>query len=670
MNTHRAAAATTGRDMDLCRAWTGKFLSGGENLPISFKLDGKAVAGIPAAWRPTRTRRRVDANIIETVFDGRDGKTGLAVRVECVEYLDYPVVEWTAWLTNTGGGPTPIVSDILAMDGFFAGRSPVLHHCNGDFYSEKGYTASRTALGEGQSLTFAPDGGRPCDQAFPYYRVAFEDWGLSIAIGWPAQWSATFTGRAGGVAVRAGQERTHLRIMPGETIRTPRMTVMSWAGYALRAANLWRRWYRAHVLPRPDGRPLGPLQVGHGTDEGEEFTAATEENQLRYIDLWAKRGIAPDVWWIDAGWYPCYNEKHERRWVETGTWKPDPERFPRGLKPVSDRAASHGAKLLVWFEPERVRPGTQLDREHPEWLLKVDDKDGWVKDNGLLNLGNPECRQWLTDHVCRVIQDNGIRIYRQDHNFPPLRRWRENEAADRQGANENLHVQGYLKYWDDLLERNPGLWIDSCASGGRRNDMETMRRSVPLHYTDYGYGNHPVKLSFHHVLFEWLPYFKEVTLSWDILVEKDPPRYDDRVDSFSYHCGLGPMIMPAVTIRKDGYDYALMRKMLGIWRRAAGLMLNGDYYPLTPITRSADKWVARQFDCPEEGRGFIQAIRLPECPEETLVVHPQALRPDAHYLFENPESGEIRELEGAAVARDGLAFALPKREGAIWFYQV
>jgi alpha-galactosidase len=273
----------------------------------------------------------------------------------------------------------------------------------------------------------------------------------------------------------------------------------------------------------------------------------------------------------------------------------------------------------------------------------------------------------LTDHVCALIGDNGIGVYRQDFNFPPLAYWRDNDPEDRQGMNENLHVQGYLRYWDDLLARNPGLWIDSCASGGRRNDLETMRRSVPLHYTDYGYGNHPVKLSFHHTLFEWLPYFKEVTLSWDL--EEGQARYDQRLDSFSYHCGLGPMVIACIDIRREDYDFALMKRMLGIWRRAADSMLNGDYYPLTPIHRTAEKWVARQFDCQEAGRGFLQGIRLPACPDETLVVHPQALRPDSVYVFENPESGETQELAGRAVRRDGFTLALPRREGAIWFYR-
>jgi hypothetical protein len=63
-------------------------------------------------------------------------------------------------------------------------------------------------------------------------------------------------------------------------------------------------------------------------------------------------------------------------------------------------------------------------------------------------------------------------------------------SLDRQGMTDNLHVQGYLAYWDALRRRRPNLVIDSCASGGRRNDLETMRRAVPLHPTDY-----PLRLS-------------------------------------------------------------------------------------------------------------------------------------------------------------------------------
>ena len=653
-------------DMAQSRAWSEPVFAQAAALPISFVLDGQTIRGIPAAWLPTTHRRRLDANLIETVFEGTDPASRLKVRVEVTQYQDYPVIEWVAWFSNTGSAPTPLIHDIRGMDLTFHGAAPILTHSNGDFNSAEGYTPRATPLAAGHTLTLAPVGGRACDQAFPYFRLAFDDWGLTLAVGWPAQWAARFSGLADGVQVQAGQEKTHLRLLPGESIRTPRITVLAWAGDDNRAVNLWRRWYLAHILPRPNGQPMPTLLACAATEAGEEFTAATEANQIRFIDAFWEHGIRPDVWWIDAGWYPCYDDQHARKWPLTGTWQPDAERFPNGLKPISEHAAQGGADLLLWFEPERVAAGTQLALEHPEWLLKAKGETLWAAGMALLNLGNPACRQWLTDHLCRLIQDNGIKIYRQDHNFEPLEYWRQNEPADRQGLNENLHVQGYLQFWDDLLARNPGLWIDSCASGGRRNDLETMRRSVPLHYTDHGYGDPPVKLAFHRTLYEWIPYFKEFSLAWDL---NGPGRFDHQVDSFSFHCGMAPMLFATLDIQRDDYDFALARQMIAIWRRAAGLLLHGDYYPHTPFHHGAGGWVAHQFDSPETGRGLIQAIRLPGSPREKLTVYPKGLRPEATYAFEESETGETRNTDGEAVMRDGLALMLTPRSGAIWFYQ-
>ena len=661
MKTTYDTPVTRPEDMSISRALAARFFVNAAGLPTSFTLGGQPVYGIPQGWQPVITRHRVDANLFETVIEGSDPATGLHVRAECTEYRDYPVVEWMAWLSNEGQSPTPIIDNIRAVDASFKGSAPVLYHCNGDYYSVDGYTPVETALKDGEGLTYAPNGGRPCDGAFPYYRVTFEDWGFSMAIGWSAQWSATFRRQADGAQVQAGQEKTHLRLMPGERIRTPRITILAWSGNNARAVNLWRRWYLAHVLPRPDGQPMRPLLACAATDEGEEFTAASEQNQVRYIDKFNQLGVHPDVWWIDAGWYPCYNKEHLRRWWITGTWQPDPERFPNGMQPVSSRASRDGADLLVWFEPERVQPGTELDVEHQEWLLRAPGDD-----NGLLYLGNPAARQWLTDRVCKLIQDNGIKIYRQDHNFPPLQHWRTNEPDDRQGMNENLHVQGYLQFWDDLLARNPGLWIDSCSSGGRRNDLETLRRSVPLHYTDFGYGDHPVKLAFHRTMYEWIPYFKESTLSWD---RGGPDRFDSQVDSYSFHCGMAAMLFATVDIRRDDYDFALARKMIDVWRRASRFLLFGDYYPHTPFHKDASQWVAWQFDQPEASEGFVQGVRLPAAKEETLTVHLNGLRPDTSYTFTNAETGESRLVSGEALTRDGFTLALPPRSGVIWFYR-
>jgi len=47
----------------------------------------------------------------------------------------------------------------------------------------------------------------------------------------------------------------------------------------------------------------------------------------------------------------------------------------------------------------------------------------------------------------------------------------------------------------------------------------------------------------------------------------------------------------------------------------------------------------------------------------------QALKPDMIYQFENPETGEVQEASGRAVAAKGFRFDLPPRAGALWLYR-
>ncbi|MBO7403709.1 MAG: alpha-galactosidase, partial [Clostridia bacterium] len=375
---------------------------------------------------------------------------------------------------------------------------------------------------------------------------------------------------------------------------------------------------------------------------------------------YVRRGLVPDIWWIDAGWYKCdYNGP------ETGTWKPDPARFPHGLGPIGEASDKVGARFLLWFEPERVVTGTEIATEHPEWCLPTG-REGDT--NHLFNLGDPDARRWLTDRVDAIIKEGHIRVYRQDFNFDPKPCWLLAEADDRIGAVENLHVQGYLAYWDALIDRNPGLWIDSCASGGRRNDLETMRRAVPLHYTDVGYGEHVIKQKQHRELFEWIPYFRAHNMSWDReYVEKTLGRTWAENDEFSFQGAMAPAV--TYMTRWDADDEQYARTIAGekIWRRAAEMMLRGDYEPLTECRKDPGDWYAMRFDCGDEG--FVQFLRNRAAEDESLTV-PFRAQSGKTYVFENSSDGTVFALSAEELTRDGLTCALPKRTGVVLFYRV
>ena len=117
-------------------------------------------------------------------------------------------------------------------------------------------------------------------------------------------------------------------------------------------------------------------------------------------------------------------------------------------------------------------------------------------------------------------------------------------------------MQGYLAYWDALRQRHPKLMIDSCASGGRRNDLETMRRAVPLHPTDYNYGHLAAKQAFHQSLFQWIPYFGSNTVPVDT------------VDAYGIRSGHAMSVVLGYDFRRKDLDYALLRKLT---RKRAGL---------------------------------------------------------------------------------------------------
>ena len=573
-----------------------------------------------------------------------DRATGLQLAVDLKAYRDFPVVEWVAAVRNTGKSNSPVISEFVGLDLFVGtGGSACLHHYTGDYCAPDGYEPHCKRMEPGRDLHFAPEGGRPTNKAWPYYNLEelAEARGTIIVIGWPGQWACRFRCNVGSVHVTAGQELTRFSLRPGEQARTPLSVLMPYRGDRVRSQNLWRRWMMAHNMPRPGGSLPPPIMPGNSSLWFNEMTRATAGDQVRFIDRYVEEGVGIDYWWMDAGWYPC-----EGQWPKTGTWEPDPVRFPGGLRVVSDHARARGIRTLVWFEPERVAPGTWLYENRPAWLLGEEGKQK------LLDLGNEQARRWLTDHVDRLLAEQGIDLYRQDFNIDPLGFWRANDAADRQGITENRYVMGYLAYWDELLRRRPGLLIDSCASGGRRNDLETMRRSVPLHKTDYNYSDLPVKQAFHHTLSSWIPYYGAPVLPVD------------SVDACAFRSAFAPCLMLGFDMRRADLDYPLMARLAAEWRHIAPCFY-GDYYPLTPYSRDGGRWIAWQFDRPDLGRGVVQAFRRAESPCESARFRLRGLDPQACYKLTDADTGPATESTGRDLMDHGLLVAVQDRPAAV-----
>ncbi len=636
------ARVTTGagREMWLADLPLGP-LSGAYSLeaPFSFRYGGRNSGELRSGWRVERSTRKLSTEKTEYVEMYTDPQTGLVVRCVAVAYSDFPVVEWTVYLKNSSSTPTPILENIRALDTEFERTAEgefLLHHSKGSPNSSTDFEPFATPLPAGDEEKYASIGGRPTDGDLCYFNLEWAGAGVIAGLGWPGQWDARFTrDQERGVRISAGQQLTHFRLLPGEEVRGPLVALQFWQGDWIGAQNVWRRWMVAENLPRPGGHLPPPQLAGSSGRQTIEMQGANEQNQKEFLARILKTGLKIDYWWMDAGWY-----SYKTGWWNTGTWDVDPQRFPHGFTPVSEAAHARGVKIIVWFEPERVTAGSWLWENHPDWLIGPKDKDR------LLFLGNAEARSWLIEHVSKIIGEQGIDLYRQDFNFEPLALWRSQDAEDRQGITEIQHVTGYLAYWDELRRRFPNLLIDTCASGGRRLDLETLRRSVPLWRSDYAYEPSAMQ-QFTYGLSLWIPYFGTAFNS---------------VDPYVFWSQMTPAPGIGLDVARVESDAKQVQKLTGDWRSIAP-MYYGDFYPLTSYSTESTAWMAWQFNDGAHDRGMIQAFRRGESPFEMARFHLSGLQAGASYVLKDLDSGQEARHAGKELMETGLVVSIRNHPG-------
>ena len=538
--------------------------------------------------------------------------------------------------------------------------------------------AFRVGTGDGAEIINDADerisyGGNEADQptfirnGWPYFNITWGGEGLILAIGWPGQWALQAERDGDDLHLSAGM--THLDTLvngariqqaqladlwlePGEEIRTPQIVAMPWKGADRHdGQNAWRRWFVDEHMPRLDGDPVPPLCPTQSNDyfPGQWDVA---QDQFTFLDAYEENEATPstggthDHWWIDAGWYGI-PEGAEENWNWPGTWTPDPVRYPDGLKPILDRARELDMRTIVWFEPERVRTGTWLHVNHPEWLLNI--RGG--SDNYLLDFGNAEARAWATTTIGDMIVADGIDVYREDFNIGPLPIWRDNDPRERRGLTQIRYVEGHLQYWKDLMERSPGLVVDTCASGGRRLDVETLGLSVNFLRSDRVLDA-TANQTHIHGLSSWVPLHGGAVRVTG-----------HRHDVYNARSCYGPSMHHALDPRDPKAPWDTLRTTAAEWKELSEHFY-GDYYPLSAGGARGDARIAWQFGERDGSAGFVQVFRRQSNGQSSSAVKLRGLIGDKRYTVTDRDSGESYTARGDELMSTGIDVMIDSAPGS------
>ncbi len=106
--------------------------------------------------------------------------------------------------------------------------------------------------------------------------------------------------------------------------------------------------------------------------------------------------------------------------TQVGDWFNFKPTFPEGVKPLAEKISQAGLIPGLWLAPFIVHPGSNLIKEHPEWMLRqsngrtVNAGFVWNALNAALDLTVPEALQYARDVVSAAFHDWGFPYLKLD----------------------------------------------------------------------------------------------------------------------------------------------------------------------------------------------------------------------------------------------------------------
>ena len=652
-------------------AWFTSVLQNPAAFPFRFSYDGAPIQGFP---------ERAFTLVSKSVDRTRDRKTAeicfrkdenLYVTLRCAHDFEFGVSEWTVWFENKGWEDTGVLSQAETVL-TFPGKHPALKGILGDHVNA--YRPYALDVGT-QPRYFESNSGRATHVYFPYFNLEYGDGGALLAIGWAGTWRADFRydHKRDETEYRARSvNNLQTKLKPGEKIRT---ALFVRAPYQVRnedyAANFWRAWFIARNLPPADGTgtPLSPfstccLASDTGRPNSDGSISESWDTWRPSLEKMLKEDVQVDFRWFDAGWYLAPDGGSPRKdwWGTVGTWALDPVKWPgKTFLESTDFARAHGMKTLMWFEPERVTDPEALEKNwgyKAEWAIRVPG----VKPISN-NIGDPACFRWTVDRIKKTLTENRVEMYREDNNSDQAALWQyldDGEGENRRGVTECKFIDAHYRMWDEIIECTKSYggcaFVDSCASGGGRNDLESLRRGVPLLRSDADRTTAALRLSMTTAFNRWVP-----MCGANNKEKPDQLSPTGLLDEYVWRASYLPILnVDSQFVQDPDQDFDLLRWGLREWKRVSPYLLK-DFYVLTPWHPETETtgFTAYAFFDPKTLSGVLLAFRQEKCMEETAALPLPFAGEDEAFDLKDEDTGEVLRA-----GRQGIALRFHKHRQA------
>ncbi len=634
-----------------------------ERFPFSFIYGGIKYEGFGSEDFKEKSRRVCEEGGRETVYIQFDLKGELTVSLKLSHYYSHGVTEWTVEFANDTDSDTKVISE-PKTEMVLKGENPILRGSLGD-HDNKYAAYFRDLSKEEEGVSFVSDTGRATHINFPYFNLEYGDGGAMLAIGWAGTWRADFVTNGDETRYTASSViNLSSYLKPGERIRT---ALFVYAPYTVRdehyATNFWRSWFMEHNIPKADaeGNPIPPFSTANlAFDAPPPYSdGSINENYKTWrptLEKMIEEDIKVDYRWLDAGWYISPDLESATPWADdhdwwytVGAWELDEKKWPgKTLLESTEFAREHGMKTLMWFEPERITHLQDMEKNfgyNPEWaIVTYDTKRQRVSISN--NFGDPDCYRWTVDRICKILRENKIELYREDNNTDPQSAWKIKdtyEGKNRRGITECKFIDAHYRMWDEIRDCTKSYggcaFVDSCAAGGGRNDLESMRRGLPLLRSDADGISSCLRLSMTTSFNKWIPFC-------GASIREENPELgitSNYTDKYTWRCSYLPALRLKTRFSLEPQpDFDMLRYGMKRWREISSYLLK-EFYVLTPWHSHVDKtgFTSFAYYDPDTKKGVLFAFRREECENDTLSLELPFMKDGVSCTFTDEDDGNV-----------------------------
>ncbi len=295
------------------------------------------------------------------------------------------------------------------------------------------------------------------------WTALYDDTRRGLAVGWE------FDGRMN-LDIRhwAADDRLRLEsripelnhpVAPGDEFQVPRAFLVLFHGGPDDAGYATQRFVEAALARPVPSADKFPYVVWDSWAYGEDI----DEEKLRR-NAAAAALMGAELFVVDMGWARSI-----------GDWRPDPVKFPAGLRGISDYVHSLGMKFGVHFAWPHAAPESPVLRDNPDWAASTPDLFHRAPS---LCLAHGPVREWIVAEALRIIDDYGVDWILQDGQNMVKQCRKTTHTHHPLDSNYANAVDGLDWIVDRIQTLRPAVEWENCENGGSMMTYQMVRNYV------------------------------------------------------------------------------------------------------------------------------------------------------------------------------------------------